>query len=250
MLLPSALKLGDLYFVTVDFFNNEFLHHIDNTPIYKDDIAIYRLDNVAGTYASRPFLDMTVSDAFLNSARFFARCQNEKVNILGTLCEELSIAHNVISQTVSAGSHDDVIYLLSDAQIKKVIVELDALEHPSAKIITRLADTLDTRSDTYGYLLNVIAYNLLKTFGECGEIDKETEILKTFSSTNVNVCVIESQVWENLKKETKEDPLIPAIENWIEDYSKECPGVFSVHFSLDTKERLAKVKNHILDIAS
>ena len=239
--MDTQYNIGDIFFVTLEHYNSVMLNTLQNNPILQHNIAIFRLDGVAGSHAFRPFMNSRADRAFLDAATLFSFSKNERIKALGELCSLLHGLNAIIPSGDLVNSHDDILVSLSHNHLTKIV---EATSGHKIKSVDKLIETmsaLNTSSEEYGYLLNVVAHNILKTWSLCGEANSSTKLDKSFGETHVNILIVPERPSKERLAETLEDPLIPAMKAWIQTHSKRCNLPFLVHISDDLQSRLEEV---------
>lgn len=240
-ILPQH-NISDIYFVTLAHYNNVLAKTIQEDPLASQNIALFRLDNVAGTHASRPLSNLRADRAFADAAMLFSFCQNEKLIELGKLCNLLCDLNSILPGTELINGYEDIVVSLSHSHLAKIIAHSGEQRLAQIDALASMMVDLKTESEEYGYLVNVIAYNILMTWSLCGEANSDTQVDKGLGLTTINVLIVPETSSESGLKETREDPLIPATKAWIKKHTDIAKSPFLVHISDDLKNRFGSIE--------
>lgn len=186
--------------------------------IHPLDVAVYRLDNHEGSHAVRPYEKGEMHPSLTESAEVLSRCRAVQSNQMSELLQEIQKSMRVQRQHVDINSFDDVLMLMQASSVSRLIAQ-GAAEHPNqSRALLSAAEKLGFSTDVnqYGYLINVVAHDVLKTWGEWGTAERVAEIDSEIDLANVNVFVLPTHKSNRQVDVVEEDPILAVLEQWIE----------------------------------
>tara|TARA_Y100000310_G_scaffold340651_1_gene437192 strand:+ start:1205 stop:1981 length:777 start_codon:yes stop_codon:yes gene_type:complete len=208
----SELSMGELYLISPTLFQQEFK---DNTVGNIVPVHLHRLDNVAGSHAMRPYMNSQLIPALKGTARVLKLCRGAPLRALGDFCELYAEVAKTLGINPPVGAYDDIILALQPSQIMTMgrrITDQNMKTLWLDTVATLQADR--TNNDEYGYLLNVVAYNVMRRWSKGGAANNKTILTERFDIECANILIVPDAVSPQCFQETGEDPLIPVIESW------------------------------------
>lgn len=242
----SLLRRGDLFFVTPQEFKGEFHDELfSDDSLLKDDVALYSFDKATlGTHTLRNYMRLPLTEALSKTAQLLHKSRRLSLVLLASLVEDVAIGLSKLDNHEVVSDFEDIIIALLPGRILEIASKLEEKNEDISLAIKERFKELNSGVDEngYGYLLNVLAHNIIQSWANMGLATSNTSIINEIDSVDLNILILDREVnWECFQ-ESKMDPLLPALELLIDDYSKSSNNTCLIHISKDLKARLSPLK--------
>ena len=236
----NHVRRGDICLLSPDRCMDSIIAQLGQGDIHALDVAVYRLDQHEGSHAVRPYEKGEMHPSLTESVEVLSRCRSVQSNQMAVLLQEIQKSMRLMRQHVDINTFDDVLMLMQASSVLRLIEQCAAEHAGQSRSLQAAADSLGITTDAnqYGYLINVVAHDVLKTWGEWGTAERFAEIDSEIDLANVNVFVIPTQKSNRQVKVVEEDPILAVLEQWVARLQRESCGESSVFIDPSLYPRL------------
>lgn len=219
----NHVRRGDICLLSPERCIDAIIAQLALGDIHHLDVAVYRLDQHEGSHAVRPYEKGEMYPSLTESTDVLSRCRSSQSNQMSELLQEIQKSMRLMHQHVDINTFDDVLMLMQSSSVLRLIEQVGKAHAGQSRTLQAAADSLGLTTDPnqYGYLINVVAHDILKTWGEWGTFERAAEIDSEIDLANVNVFVIPTQKSNRQVEVVEEDPVLAVLEQWISRLQKE-----------------------------